>query len=46
MALHYTRKTDDKDEKTVNAAEFFDRLCEVNKRRNVPEKVENTELTL
>ncbi len=46
MALHYTRKTDDKDERTVNAVEFIDRLAEINKRRNVPERIENTEITV
>ena len=45
MALHYTRKKDENDERTVNATEFIDRLCELNKRRNAPkeDKIESTE---
>jgi ubiquitin len=46
MALHYTRKRDEDDDRTVNAMEFMDRLCELNKGRKMPvekEKIESTE---
>ncbi len=45
MALHYTRKKDDNDERTVNAAEFIERMCELNRRPEVRVKIDKIEST-
>ncbi len=46
MALHYTKKNDEKKEHTVNATEFIDRMCELNKKRQEPVRQENIESTI
>ncbi len=45
MALHYTRKKDDTDERTVNATEFIDLMCELDRKPKVPVKTEKIEST-
>lgn len=45
MALQYTRKKDDNDERTLNVTEFIDRMCELNRRPEVRVKIDKIEST-